>query len=290
MKRMLLALALFAATPAHAADPANWRQPAEPFRVIGNIYYVGSDGLASWLIATPQGHILIDGAMAYNAPMIEANIKALGFTPSDVKILLNSHAHMDHAGGLAQLRADTHAPLFASAGDKPLLEQGVYPGAESDKSLSFPPVKVDRVIGDGQPVSLGPVTLTAHITPGHTPGCTTWTMRVAENGEAHQVVFLCSMTVAANRLVGKPSYPGIVEDYRRAFTAARALKADVFLSAHAETYGLPRKRAALLAARKAGQAANPFVDPAAYAKAVDAAAADFETQLKAQTAALEKKP
>jgi metallo-beta-lactamase class B len=290
LKRVLFALALFATTPAHAADPPNWGQPAEPFRVIGSIYYVGSEGLASWLIASPQGHILIDGGAPYNAPQIEANIKALGFKLSDVKILLNSHAHFDHAGGLAQLKADTHAALAATAGDKPLLETGAYPGAETDKSLSFPPVRVDKVIADGQPVSLGSTTLTAHLTPGHTPGCTTWTMRVVENGQPHQVVFLCSLTVAANRIAGKPSYPDIVADYRRAFAAARTLKPDVILSAHAEAYGLPQNRAALLAARKAGQAANPFVDPPLYAKLINDAEADFEKQLKAQTAAAEKKP
>ncbi len=290
MKRAFFALALLAASPAAAEQNPAWRQPAEPFRVIGSIYYVGSEGIASWLIATPQGHILIDGGVPEYAATIEANIKTLGFKLSDVKVLLNSHAHYDHAGGLAHLKADTHAKLLASAGDKPLLEKGVYPGQEDDKSLSFPPVRVDMVVADGQPVSLGAVTLTSHLTPGHTPGCTTWTMRVVENNKPYDVLFLCSMTVAGNKLVGKPTYPNIVADYRRTFEAASALKADVFLAPHAESYGFVQKRAALLAARKAGSEANPFVDPTLLAKIVAASKADFEVHLKAQTEALEQKP
>lgn len=292
MKKRFAALAVLLLGPAahaqSAAQTETWGKPADPVRVIGSVYYVGSAGLSSWLIATPQGHILIDGGMDHTAPIIEANIRTLGFKLADVKILLNSHAHLDHAGGLAKLKADTRAALYASAGDKPLLEQGVYPGAK-DHSTDFPPVRVDKVIGEGQTVGIGATTLTAHITAGHTPGCTSWTMRVVESGVPHNVIFFCSGTVAANRLVGDPSYPGIADDYRRTFAEAGKINADVFLAPHPEQFDFARKKQALLAARAAGRADNPFVNPCEYSRTLATLKADFERQLAAQTAALEKK-
>jgi metallo-beta-lactamase class B len=267
------------------AQTALWGKPADPFRVIGNVYYVGSEGLASWLIVTPEGHVLIDGGMDSCAPIVEANIRTLGYQLADVKILLNSHAHFDHAGALAKIKADTKAVLLASAGDKPLLEGGYYPGAEDNERLNFPPVKVDKVIEENQTVRLGHVTLTAHLTPGHTPGCTTWTMPVTEAGKPHEIVFFCSATVAANRLVGKPSYAGIVEDYRRTFMDGQKIKADVFLAPHPEMYDFVEKRARLLVNRKAGNPDNAFVDPGAYNAYLSALQEDFERQLKVQTGA-----
>ena len=279
----MVAAALFAlafAAPALAQTPAAWTTPYAPFRMIDNVYYVGSEGLSAFLIVTPKGDILIDGGLPSNAPMIEASIARLGFRLADVKILLNSHAHLDHAGGLARLKADTGATLIASAGDKPLLEKGVYPGFEDRASLRFPPVKVDRVIGDGQTVSLGGVTLTAHLTPGHTPGCTTWTFPVREAGVSHQAVVFCSVSVAANRLAPKPQYPGIVADYQATFRKLPSIKADVFLAPHGEFFQLTRKRAAMGPGKP-----NPFIDPTGFQTFVKASDVAFRAELAKQQGA-----
>ncbi|MBC7167487.1 subclass B3 metallo-beta-lactamase, partial [Phenylobacterium sp.] len=222
MKRLAPVLAAGAALLAGAAQaqPASWSAPGEPLQIGGNLYYVGTEGIAAFLITTPEGHILIDGAMPTSAPLIEASIRKVGFDPKDVKILLNTHAHFDHSGGLAQLKADTGATLIASAADRPALESGAYVGSEEVAAFDFPPVKVDRVIGDGETVELGGVALTAHLTPGHSPGCTTWTFPVQIAGRTRQALLYCSTSVAANRLVSTdegPQYPGIVEDYQASF-------------------------------------------------------------------------
>ena len=279
--RGLISLAAIAlATPAAAQFPASWTAPTEPFKIADNLYYVGTEGLSSFLITTPEGHVLIDGAMPSSAKPIEASIAKLGFKPADVKILLNTHAHFDHAGGLAELKKDTGAKLAASAADKAALESGTYPGSEDVKAFDFPPVKVDRLLRDGEQVALGGVVLTAHVTPGHTAGCTTWSFPVTMVGEEHQAVLYCSTSVAANRLVSKakgPQYPGIVADYRKAFATLKAMKADVFLAPHGEQFDMAAKRAKLSAG-----GSNPFVDPGELARTVARSEADFETQLAKQ--------
>jgi metallo-beta-lactamase class B len=276
---ILLAAIGLAASPFSAQREA-WNKPGEPFRVIGDVYYVGPAGVSSWLITTPKGHILIDGALPESVPQIEAHIAALGFKLKDIKILLNTHAHFDHSGGLAQLKRDTGAILIASAGDRVSLETGTYLGSETVAALSAPPVKVDRIIADGGAVSLGGVTLTAHLTPGHTRGCTTYTLPVTEAGVRHEAVFFCSATVAANRLAPKEQYPGIVADYRATFVKARSIKSDVFLAPHAEMFGLWEKRAR----QKAG-GPNPFVDPAGFQTFVGELSVAFERELARQQAA-----
>lgn len=271
-RALLLGAALSLATLATAASappPISWIKPTTPFRIADNLYYVGSEGLTALLITTPEGHILIDGPMKSNVGEIEANIRELGFKPTDVKILLNSHAHFDHAAALAQLKRDTGAILAASEGDRPLLETGTYPGYRL--KYRFPKVKVDRVLKDGDTVSLGGVTLTANVTPGHTPGCTTWTFPLKVDGQTRQALYYCSTSVAANRLAGKGQYPGIVADYRAAFAKLEGMRADVFLAPHGEQFGLAAKRAAL----KPG-APNPFVDPTELQKTVAASKAAFE--------------
>lgn len=279
MKVLIALAALALATPAAAQYPANWTAPTEPFKIADNLYYVGTEGLSSFLITTPQGHILIDGAMPSSAKPIEASIAELGFKPADVKILLNTHAHFDHAGGLAELKKDTGAKLAASAPDKAALESGTYPGSEDVKAFDFPPVKVDRVLKDGEQVTLGGVALTAHITPGHTAGCTTWTFPVTTTGAKHQAVLYCSTSVAANRLVSAkgPQYPGIVADYRKAFAKLKTIKADVFLAPHGEQFDMAAKRAKLSA-----DGPNPFVDPGELGRIIARSEADFETQLAKQ--------
>ena len=273
----LLFAAVAVAGPASAA-PVAWTQPMAPFRVIDNVYYVGSVGISAWVIKTPAGLILLDAGMPEYAPTVEANIRALGFRLSDVKILLNSHAHFDHSGGLARIKADTGAKLIASAGDRQALERGVYPGWEQDHSFDAPPVKVDRVVADGGTVALGGVRLTAMITPGHSEGCTNYLLTVRDRGIAHTAFFFCSASVAANRLVPNPQYPGIVADYRRTFARLKTVRADIFLAPHAEFYDLAEKRAKL---GKPGP--NPFIVPDEMQKLVADMEAGFVKALAEQT-------
>ena len=276
--RWLIALAMAAlASAAEAGDPPEWTQPVAPFRIVGPIYYVGTQGLGAYLIRTDGGLILLDGTLEQNAPRIEANIRALGFRLGDVKLLLNSHAHFDHAGALSALKQDTSARLLASAGDQGALETGRPPSDTDYPVRSFPPVKVDRVLVDGQPVRLGDVAMTPVVTPGHTPGCTTWLTRVHDGARTLRVVFPCSMTVAGNRLVGNTGYPGIVADFRRSFIEWRAMSADVVLTAHPEIADvLGRER------RREGGERDAFIAPDLLPKIVGDARAGFEAELAKQ--------
>jgi metallo-beta-lactamase class B len=266
-----------------AAVMPKWTAPFAPFQLIGNIYYVGTDGIAVYIIKTSQGLILMDTAIPASTGMIKDNIAKAGFKVSDIKIILNSHAHFDHTGGLAEIKKETGAQLIAGERDKPLLEGGYYPGDEKDTDLAFPPVKVDRAVKEGDKVTLGDTTLTAHAMPGHTPGCTSWEMTVKDGGQDRDVLFFCSGTVALNRLVGKPTYPGIVDDYRSTFAKAKAMKVDVLLGPHPEVYGMQAKRAEM----KDG-APNPFVKPGELQTYVAGLEQDFDKQLAKQTAALPK--
>jgi metallo-beta-lactamase class B len=262
---------------------AVWNKPTEPFTLIGNIHYVGTYGLASYLVTTPEGHVLIDTGLPEANPQIKANIAKLGFKLADVKVLLNTHAHFDHTGGLAELKQETGAQMIAGERDRPLLEGGYYPGQESTQELKFAPVKVDRAVKDGDTVALGGVTITAHATPGHSPGCTSWSLKVKDGDAMRSVLIFCSATVAANRLVGAAAtHPGIVEDYRKTFAWARGTKTDVFLAPHPEMYGMHEKRQKIAAG-----APNPFVDPSAFPAYVARLEQAFNEGLAKQTAELE---
>jgi metallo-beta-lactamase class B len=294
MKKLVIALvallplagAAQAQTPKDllAALLVKWNKPTEPFRMIGNVYYVGTDGLASYLITSPQGHILVDTVMPEATSQIKASIEKLGFKVSDIKYLLNTHAHIDHTGGLAEMKQASGAQLVAGEADKPLLEGGYYPGAREETALNFPPVKVDRTVREGDTVTLGDVTMTARETPGHSPGCTSWEFNVKDGDATRSVLIFCSGTVALNRLVTNPTYPGIVTDYRKTFARAKDLKPDVLLAPHPEMYKMAEKRA-----RLAEGGPNPFVSPGefnAYAATLEKA---FEDALARQTAAAQEK-
>ena len=276
----VIVLTLGGALACRAQSPAAWTDTITPFRVIDNVYYVGSAGLTAWLITTPKGHILLDVGLPQNAAMVERNIRRLGFRLRDVKIILNSHAHFDHSGGIAALKRATGARLFASAGDREALERGVYIGSEDHTEFNFPPVHVDSLIPDLGSVTLGGVTLTANITPGHTAGCTSWTLPVMSDGARHIAVFFCSTSVAFNRLAPKPQYSGIVDDYRRSFARFKTIDADVFFAAHSELFDLQGKRARIAL----GQA-NPFIDAGALQRTVAEFEADFDKELARQRAA-----
>lgn len=267
-----------AATPisviASGGDPADWRAPTAPFRIAGNIFYVGSKGLAAYLIATPAGAILIDGTLADDVPMIEANISRLGFRMRDIKYLLNSHAHFDHAEGLARLKHDSGAQMLAVAAERPALESGIPPSELSYGVHKFTPVTVDRTIGDGEVLALGGTSLKAVITPGHTPGCTSWTTRVIDRGRPRDVIFLCSLTVAGNRLIGNRGYPGIVADFRTSFARLARMHADIVLPFHPEQADLMRR-----AARARAGARDAFFDPRQLGAIVAKARDSFSSEL-----------
>jgi metallo-beta-lactamase class B len=267
-----------------AALLVKWNTPTEPFKMIGNVYYVGTDGLASYLITSPQGHILVDTVMPESTSQIKASIEKLGFKITDIKYLLNTHAHIDHTGGFAEIKQASGGQLVAGEADKPLLEGGYYPGAQQDEALKFPPVKVDRTVREGDKVTVGDVTLTARETPGHSPGCTSWEFSVKDGDATRTALIFCSGTVALNRLVGNPTYSGIVTDYKKTFARARDMKVDVLLAPHPEMYKMAEKRAKL-----AEGGPNPFVNPGEFNAYAATLEKSFEDALAKQTAAAQEK-
>ena len=267
---MMVVLAGLAAPRVLAQDPQLLNsQPFPPHKVIGNIYYVGSATLASFLIPTPEGNILINSDFEETVPVIRSNIEKLGFRFADTKILLGSHAHGDHMAGDALVKQLTGARVMAMEQDVPALMK-MTPGNK--------PHPMDRVLHDGDKVTLGGSTLVAHLTPGHTKGCTTWTTKVQEGGKSYDVLILCSIGVNADYiLVNNRDYPQIAEDYIRSFAALRELPCDVFLGAHDAFYGLAEKYSKL---GKSGL--NPFIDPTGYRAYIDAQEKTFYAKLDEQ--------
>jgi metallo-beta-lactamase class B len=256
MPRSVLTLILSAAALLAQSD---WNDPFPPHRIADNLYYVGSKGLSTYLITTPDGHILINSSFDRTVPLIRASVEKLGFKFSDVKILLTSHAHNDHIEGNALVKELTGAQVYVMAGD----DQVVVNGGKGQYLYTSPwkPCKVDRVLHDGDQVKLGDAVLTAHLTPGHTRGCTTWTMRAKDGGKVYDVVIVGSPNVNSGyRLVNNSQYPEIADDFARTFRVLKALHCDIFLGAHGSYYGMEAKYARLRAARET----NPFVDPEGY--------------------------
>jgi metallo-beta-lactamase class B len=253
----------FSRLPLEAQGDPSWRQPIDPVRIVGNVYYVGTRGLSSFLIVTPAGGILIDSGEAESVPFIRANVEKLGFRLSDVKILLTGHAHYDHVGGHADLKRLTGAQVMVMDADREALESGVDRSALGGPG--WKPVAIDRVLKDGDTVTLGGATLTAHLTPGHTQGCTTWTMAANQDGKRYQTAFICSVTVNEGvHLVGNERVPAIAEHYARTFRVLHALKVDVFVAQHGPVFALEDK--ARLASTETR--VNPFVDPDGYQRFV----------------------
>ncbi|MBV9843238.1 MAG: subclass B3 metallo-beta-lactamase [Sphingomonadaceae bacterium] len=266
---MLAGLLLAAPAVADPPDPPEWTQPIAPFHLVGPIDYVGSKGIAAYLIHTSAGAILIDGTLPANADMIRSNVEARGVPIRDVKWILVSHAHWDHVGAVAALARMSGARVAAGAGDVAALEAGTPPGDVLYTPKRFTPVHVDRAIHDGDRVTLGTIAVTAHATPGHTPGCTSWTMQAA----GRRVIFPCSITVAGNRLIGNKVYPEIVADFRQSFDKLGAMKADVVLPAHPEI-------ADVIGRARSGRLVDPGLLPAIVAQSRSA----FEAELRRQAA------
>jgi len=276
---LLIVTFIVAGKHAPAYVQNDWTEPFPAFRIAGNLYYVGSKGLASYLVTTPEGHILINSNMEANVPMIRASIESLGFKFTDVKILLISHAHWDHCGGSATIKRLTGAKYMVMEGDVDVVESGGKTDFQygNDPEAVFAPAKVDRVLRDGDLVKLGDATLTAHLTPGHTKGCTTWTMIVKDNSKPRAVVIVGSPNVNPGyKLIKNAAYPNITEDYEKTFRVLKSLPVDYFLGAHGSYFDLEKKYPRM----KLGELA--FFDPAGYKNYVSDREQAFRMELQKQ--------
>jgi metallo-beta-lactamase class B len=277
---VVLTILLASSTAAYAQrteTERSWNQPVVPFKIIDNIYYVGASDVTSYLITTSKGHILIDSGLPETVPQITANIAKLGFKLADVKIILNSHAHYDHAGGIAELRRLTNAKFYASEGDAPLLRSGGLGDPNYDDKYPFEAIIPDGTFGDGKQIKLGGVSLRANITAGHTPGCTTWTTTAKEQKKKYHVAFICSTSAPGYRLIDNPKYPNIVADYQATFARLKKMPVDIFLASHGSTFDLLEKVAKL---NQGGP--NPFIDPEGYRAYLEQSEENFRNNLAAQ--------
>jgi metallo-beta-lactamase class B len=276
-KLRVLAVLLFcsALRVASAAIPADWTTPIAPFRISGNLFYVGSRDLAAYLVHTPEGNILINANLESSPALIRHSVEQLGFKWADTKILLNSQAHYDHVAGAAKIIQETGAKNEVMDGDVSVMESGG--ASDFDQTLDhYPPAHVDRVLHDGDTVVLGGTTLVAHKTAGHTKGCTTWTMQTHEGGKTLNVVIVGGWAWnPAVRLVtanGKPqSYPGIDKDFARAFATYDSLPCDIFLGAHGLYFNMLAKLD-----RMKSEGDRVWIDPDGYRNAVAEKRAAFE--------------
>jgi len=265
-----------------------WKAPVPPRHLVGNIYYVGAIGVSSYLITTPDGHILLDTGFAETVPIILRGVEQLGFRPADIKFILSSHAHIDHVGGHALMKAAVPgAQVVASAADARVLASG---GADDfiplpRETILFTPVKVDRIVADGDRITLSGVVLTAHLTPGHTRGATTWTMQVADAGvRPWDVVFYSSASInAGTRLLHNPLYPEIADDLAATFARLRRLPCDIFFAPHGGQFAMADKFARL----DHGEGVAALVDPAGWRKLLDAAEKVYRDQLAQEQAAVQ---
>ncbi|MDZ5647006.1 subclass B3 metallo-beta-lactamase [Nitrospirillum sp. BR 11828] len=302
--RLAVAALLLCAAPAFAAQPtkkaapqpaaacpegADWNMPAAPLRIYADTWYVGTCGLSSILITSPQGHVLIDGATEKAAPLIEANIRALGFRMKDVRIILNSHEHLDHAGGIDQLRRDSGATVMALSAAADALEHGK--GDRGDPQYlsigGFPAIPQVKRLKDGEVVSLGPIRLTAHATPGHTPGATTWTWDSCqdgpEGGQCHHVVYADSLSAYTDdvyRYSDEAAHPGVLAHFRQAIATVAALPCDILLTPHPD--------ASRMWKRLGPDATLPLVDETACHRYGEAVTARLDKRLADEKAMPEK--
>lgn len=253
-----------------------WEEPAEPVKIAGPIYFVGTKGLGAFLFATSEGLILMNTGMPSSGPMIVESIKKLGFKPEDLKIMINGHAHIDHAGAFAYLKDKFGASLAVMKDDVAAMESGDKGDFKYADDFAYPAAKVDRVLRDGDTVKLGEVILTAHHTPGHTRGATTWTMTITDAGKAYDVVFPdgAGFNPGYRIATSNPSYPGIADDYRRTHHVLEMLKPDIWLAQHNEYYDLEGKRK-----RAETEGVAAWVDPEGYRRFIAGKKRAFEDQV-----------
>lgn len=258
----------------------DWTEPFPAFRIAGNLYYVGSKGLASYLVTTPEGHILINSNLEAGVPLIRISVESLGFKFTDIKILLISHAHWDHNAGSALVKELTGAKYMVMDADVEAVESGGKTDFHyrNDPEMLYKPTKVDRVLHDGDEVKLGGSVLIAHLTPGHTKGCTTWTMKVQEGSKTYNAVIVGSPNVNPGyKLAGTALYPQIAEDYEKTFRVLKSLPGDLFLGAHGSYFDLETKYEQF----KRGQT-TAFVDSAGYKDFVVDREQAFRRELRKQ--------
>jgi metallo-beta-lactamase class B len=276
MTSKLCSLVLALAAPVFAQNSTDWTAPFPPHPIIGNLYYVGSKGLASYLFVTPKGNILINSSLEASVPLVRQSIEKLGFKFADTKVLLISHAHFDHCAGSARIKELTGAKYMVMDADVPEVEAGGRGNFNYGNSLDslYPPTTVDRVLHDDDEVRLGDTVLVAHLTPGHTKGCTTWTTTI----EDKNVVIIGSPNVNPGyKLLNNSDYPQIAKDYERTFRILKSMSCDVFLGAHGSYYDMEAKFA-----RISKNGPNPFIDPRGYAAYVSEREQAFRTEKKKQ--------
>jgi metallo-beta-lactamase class B len=273
---LLLALGGCASQAGVPGNMQAWNRPFPPYRVLDDIYYVGTNEIAQFVIATDGGLILIDSGFEASVPQLRENMATLGLHYSDIKLLFTSHAHIDHVQAHAMVRRETGARVVASSLDAPLIERGGKGDPLYDGVYDWTPSPVDWRVRDQETITLGSTRLTAHLTPGHTLGALTWTMQVMDRGRTLDVVFFPSANINPGvHLLGRPTYPGIVQDFERSFATWKSLKCDVFLADHGDFYGMREKYARL----RDGATPNPFIDPHGYRTFIDDAERRFRTQL-----------
>ena len=270
-------IALLLACPINGlhAQPADWTTPFPGHRVIGNLYAVGTEGLGVFLITSDEGHILINTGLEDSTPLIRENIDSVGYRLEDIRILLTMQAHWDHTAALAEIREITGAEMWATAGDGRVLEDGGFSDPHFGGRVSFRPVEVDRIIGDGEIIELGDIRLRVHHHPGHTEGSSSYSMQVTEDGRDYNVVVANMGTInEGKRLVDDPTYPGVADDFARTFASQKAMDVDVWVAAHGGQYGLLDKY-------QPGQAYSPdtFVDPDGFLAEVERLERIFNEQL-----------
>jgi metallo-beta-lactamase class B len=261
------------------AQPGGWNDPFPPHKVMDNVYFVGTTMLSSYLITTPDGHILMNSNYEASVPVIKASVEELGFDFKDIKILISGHAHPDHIEGDALVKELTGAEVVVGRLEVPAVKAFKHPAGKV--------LPIDRIVDDGDTVTLGGTTLTAHVLPGHTKGCLAWSMQLEEDGKTYDALVECSLNGGFLQYVGNEEYPEIVDDMRSSYKKARELPVEVFLSSHTIFYGLDEKYAKLLE-RKEGDP-NPFIDPEGYQAHVDEFEKVFETTLAKQLAEAEAK-
>ncbi len=289
--------ALIPDPPAQCSSCAEWNAPWEPFKIHGNTYFVGPAGVSSVLVTTPRGHILVDGALQQSAAQIDRNIRALGLQTTDVKLILTSHGHFDHVGGVNALQRYTGATVLASVNTARALELGAPvpedPQAPRGPDEYFPKVQNIRIVRDGESVSLGDVTVTAHYVPGHTPGATTWTWRSCEGARCLNIVYADSISSISNdgfRFTGDATHPSLVESFRASIQKVAALPCDILISTHPSVSGLDervKKRAAMRSgapSRPAASQPDPMIDPSACRVLADGAMKALDKRVKAELA------
>lgn len=286
MKKLLFFIAILGCTSGVSSQvrtdfDRKMNEPVKPFKIIDNIYYVGASDVTVFLITTDSGHIMIDGGFRETVPQIEANVKALGFDLKDVKILLNNHAHYDHAGGLSLLKGKTGAKLYASKNQKRQLENGGREDFAFGNLLAFDPVLVDERIKDQDQITLGERTLVAHFTPGHTKGCTSFTTQATNGDATYDVMFLCSTTALSYDLIKNKKYRSIADDFRFTFSRLRSMNVDIFLASHASFFGMSKKLETL----QQNPVLNPFIDATGYSRFISVTQKAFEDKFAFQMSA-----